>query len=209
MIYIFSAHPEDAVTFCGGTIAKYVSQGKKVTAVIFSYGENRNPILDPAFLTNQLITASKKAFKLLGSKTLLLGFPDSKLRSLIKKPEIENKIKALFHLHPPEMIITHNLDDPGAKNRAVTKFVVELVEKLRLKPKIYTFGIDLPFRIVRTEKPKLYIDISYTFPVKKHAVSLFKQDTDVIDYKETLLKIKNTFYGLKIGASYAEKFYKV
>lgn len=207
MIYIFSAHPDDAVTSCGGTIAKYVSQGKKVMSVIFSYGENRNPILDPAYLTTQLITASKKAFKILGSETLLLGLPDSQLKKHLKKPEVEKKIKNLFRKHPPKIIVTHNKDDPRTTHKAITTFVIGLLG--RYKPKIYTFGMDLPFRIIRAEKPKLYIDISHTSAAKQRASRFFKSDRELISYKETLNKLKDRFNGFRIGAEYAEVFYKI
>lgn len=40
---VFCAHPDDEVLGAGGTIAKYAREGKKVIAVIFSYGESSHP----------------------------------------------------------------------------------------------------------------------------------------------------------------------
>lgn len=38
-ILAFAAHPDDVELSCGGTIAKYVAQGKKVGIVDFTKGE--------------------------------------------------------------------------------------------------------------------------------------------------------------------------
>ncbi|MEK6845367.1 MAG: PIG-L family deacetylase, partial [Nanoarchaeota archaeon] len=39
-VVVFGAHSDDFVIGAGGTIAKYQQEGKKILAVVFSYGES-------------------------------------------------------------------------------------------------------------------------------------------------------------------------
>jgi LmbE family N-acetylglucosaminyl deacetylase len=208
MIYIFAAHPDDIIIGCGGTVAKYVKDKKKVTSVAFSYGENRNPILDPSYITKKLIAASKKSFKLLGPKTVLIGLPDSKLKKNLNS-NTEKKIKSLFRKNPPKIVIIPDLSSTLSSHRAVAKFIIRVIKELKLKPQIYVFEIDMPIKLFRRETPKLYVDITNTYEQKQKAIELFKSHADINAYFEFINKIRDTFHGMKIGAKQAEVFYKL
>jgi len=51
-ILVFSAHSDDFVIGAGGTIAKYTEEGKKVIAVVFSYGERSHPWNTKSFVAD-------------------------------------------------------------------------------------------------------------------------------------------------------------
>ena len=209
MIIIFSAYPDAAVMGCGGTIAKYAYKGEKVVSVIFSYGENTSPILDPVYLILKLISASKKAFKILKSKPIFLGLSDSKLKKRIKEQKIEKKIKNLLKKYKPKIIITHDVADARSAHRSIANFIIRIVKELRLKTQVYTFGIDLPFKLIRREAPKLYVDISKTFRTKQRAIECFEVNKEVNMFQKSVTHVRDIVNGFRIGTRYAEVFYKL
>lgn len=209
MILVFAAHPDDVMVACGGTIAKYARQGKKVVPIIFSYGENTNPLLDPSYLTARLINESKKAFNILGSKPVLLGLSDINLKKKLENPEVEKKIKALLSKNKPEAVFVHDSTDPRPAHKIIYKFVMELIKKLKLKARIYTFSVDIPFKLIHREHPKLYVDISSTFKTKQRAVMAFKSHREINIYQQGISKIRDIVYGLRAGVRAAEVFYRL
>ena len=48
-VLVIAAHPDDEALGCGGTIAKYVSQGHKVHLVFMADGVNSRYIFDSNF----------------------------------------------------------------------------------------------------------------------------------------------------------------
>lgn len=209
MIYVFSAYPDAAVMGCGGAISEYVRSGEAVTAVIFSYGENTNPLLDPAYLTSRLKEASKKAFDILGCKAVFLALPDRQLGKQIRTSGVKQKIRAMFRRFPPKIILTHDVADVRPSHRAVTKLVQAITRKLRLKARIYTFGVDLPIKIFYREVPKMYVDITRTVAAKERALKAFHAHGVANQYYQVLTKVRDKVYGLRIGEKWSEAFYQV
>ena len=81
-IMIICAHPDDEVLGMGGTIAKYASEGKRVVAVIFSYGENSHWWLKKKNTVEMRVAETKAAGKILGiHETIFLGLKDFDLKN--------------------------------------------------------------------------------------------------------------------------------
>ncbi len=208
MMYVFSAYPNIAINCCGGTIAKYSAEGESITPVIFSFGENTNPLLDPSHITAQLIKESRAAFKLLRCKPIFLGLPDKRLRKRITDSKIETQIKQLLRKSRPEIIFTHDIYDANPTYRKIAKFIEKTVAELKLKTRIYAFRAEFPIKLIKREVPKLYVDITDRYAAKQEAINQFKSHELFNNYHLAISHLNDRVYGLRIGVKYAEVFYR-
>jgi len=80
-ILVFSAHSDDFVIGAGGTIAKYVREGKKVQAIVFTYGEKSHPWLKGEVVQSKVFPKSI-AFNLLPQIDTLMdnGFTKEEMK---------------------------------------------------------------------------------------------------------------------------------
>ena len=84
---IISAHPDDEVLGCGGSMAKWAQSGDNVHVLILAEGATaRDKIRDTGARKSELSQLAKSAHEtgsILGVKSVnLLGFPDNRMDSL-------------------------------------------------------------------------------------------------------------------------------
>ncbi len=209
-VMVCVAHPSDEILGAGGTIAKYVKSGKKVIIVVFTYGEGSDPFSDPVITTQRKIREAKHAMDALGCRdTIFFSLPDSRLPKRIREPEVAQRFQALLKKYKPKIIITHPSDDLELAHKSVANFVKEQIEKMKRKPEIYEFYLSLPFRTTHRERPRLYVDISKTFSMKKEALRKFASQKQSMMIYSAIIFFQNWLAGIKSGYKYAEVFYKL
>lgn len=205
MILVVAAHPDDEVLGCGGTIAKYAKQGKKVVSLIFSDGD---PLNDSKEFIVQRRKESKNAGKVLGlSEVLFLGLPDNPLGPDLKNKATIDKVEKMIVKFNPKKIFTHCLDDPHPAHRSVAKLVKNVIKSNKLKAQVYSFKISNPLKIKHRDTPRLYIDISDTIDLKKAALKEFTTQRKYMLYYGNMAIFSNKLDGVKSGHKYAEVFY--
>jgi len=209
-ILVICAHPDDEILGAGGTIAKYAQEGKRVLAVIFSYGEKSHWWLQKKFTVEMRVKESRSAGEVVGTyKTMFLGMKDFELAEEIKDRKRLRPIEKIILKYKPSKIFTHSPDDViYADHKAVWKAVDYVTKKIRYEGDIFVFNIWA--KDVRlTKNPKLYIDISDTFKLKWAALKEFKSQRMALFqlYPGVLWKaLKN---GLEHKCRFAESFTKV
>ncbi len=209
-VMVCVAHPGDEILGAGGTIAKYVREGEMVVVVVFSYGEGNDPMTDPVIVTHRRIREAKKALDTLGCRdTIFFSFADSKLPAQIKEPEVAQRFQVLLKRYKPRIIITQPGDDLELAHKSVANFVWEQAKTLKHKLEIYEFYFSLPFRTTHRTSPRLYVDISKTFGIKKEALRKFKSQRLSVMIYSAIILFQNWLAGFKAGCRYAEVFYKV
>lgn len=206
VILVFVAHGDDQIIGMGGTISKYVKEGKKVIVVIFSYGELSRPLEKVSVVVDKRLKEAEEVDEFLTvEQTLFLGVPDLKVEA---NEEIIGKIRKIIEDYKPDKIFTHSYYDIHRDHRAVNKAVLNAVDK-KGNIDVFTFGISNPLRYGKSDLPKLYVDISNTFKDKINALKLYKSQKL---YVYTLLPIvyaKAIVEGIENRCKYAEVFYKV
>ncbi|MBT3303980.1 PIG-L family deacetylase [Candidatus Woesearchaeota archaeon] len=208
-VLILCAHPDDEVFGVGGTIAKYVNDGNKVTSVIFSYGEKALPWLKPEEVVKIRKNESLRAAKVIGThNTIFLGLAEGKIGDASKK--IQNELKVIIKKIDPSKIFTHSLDDPHADHRAVYKLVMEILKEIKYVNDLYAFDVWNPVLLRKRNSPKLYVDITDTFKLKLSALKKFK--TQNVQGRWPLMPavISRAFiYGIMSKHRFAERFVKL
>ena len=69
-VLFLCAHNDDQIVGAGGTVAKYSKEGKKIITIIFSFGENSNPLEQDKVTRKTRVIESKRASRILGEEEI-------------------------------------------------------------------------------------------------------------------------------------------
>lgn len=208
-ILVLSAHSDDFVLGAGGTIAKYTEEGKKVIAIVFSYGEKSHPWLQRKVIREVRAKETFEASELLGCETIFFDTGDQRVYQDYQEQKLELKLLQLFRKEKPTKVFTHSGEDPHSDHKAVNKITLEIYDKIKTKPELYIYSIWNPVSF-KTQFPILYVDVSTTFGRKLKALHLFKsQWFNAIYPLMTLVFHRALVGGLRIRKKFAESFYRI
>jgi N-acetylglucosamine malate deacetylase 1 len=203
-ILVFCAHSDDQILGVGGTIAKYAKEGKKITTVIFSYGESSHPWLQRKVTVEMRVKEAQKADKVVGgSGVIFLGLTENKFPTETDEKDIFHRIIELIKDLKPAKIFTHNTDDPHPDHRAVALFDMDY------KRDVYSFQIWSPIKFTERNSPKLVVDISKYFRIKLNALDCFKSQKLSVYTLFPSMYVNLLINGINNNVKYAEVFYKV
>lgn len=208
-ILFICAHSDDHVIGAGGTIRKYVLEGKKVLVLILSYGEKSHPWLKKRVTKKMRENEAIEAGKLLGCRTKFYDLEEGHFQKEFQEKALEKEFLKIIKRNKPSKIFTHSNEDPHPDHRAVYQIVLDLVKKTN-KTEIYVFSVWNPVSLRKSLYPKLYVDISKTFITKIKAVRCYQSQRIQAIYPLIIgIFVRAIKNGLNIHARFAEKFYKV
>jgi len=206
------AHPDDELIGMGGTLFKYAKLGKRIITVIFSSGEQSDPLVQKEILRTTRIEESKKVGKLMKvQEVVFLGIEDGKIRAFIKNESFLKKIETLIQEYKPDKIFTHTMGDAhlSGDHIAVNRIVVKVLKRMNYHNELYTFDVWSPLSILQRGYPKLYVDISDFFKRKIKAMDIFESQKASVYSLLPSVHVKARLYGNDIQCKYAEMFYKI
>jgi LmbE family N-acetylglucosaminyl deacetylase len=217
------AHPDDAEFGCGGTVAKWVSEGIEVVYVVATDGSKGSA--DPAMSPEQLIAMrrqeQRKAADVLGVKDIVfLGYPDGYLEhTLALRKDIA---RAIRQFRPQRLIamtpyrsfsINSYLNHPDhlAVGDATLAAVYPTARDRLTFPELLAEGLE-PYAVhevyvTGTDTPDTWVDITETLDKKIEALL---QHTSQIRLPEVLDRIRTRATETAQGhdMQYAESFKK-
>jgi len=208
-VIAFCAHNDDHIIGAGGTLAKYAKEGIEVITVIFSYGESTHPWLKDQEVIKMRVSESHKAEKHIGGKLYYLGLKEGKFLEEIKEKKIERKIKSIINTIRPDKIFTHSMDDPHPDHRAVFSTITDIMETIKYKCDVYSFDVWNPMAFRHRDRPKLFVDVTKTFPLKMKAFSAHDSQWMTKALMIPAMYIRALMNGLEKGIKYAEVFVKL
>jgi LmbE family N-acetylglucosaminyl deacetylase len=218
-ILVICAHSDDQVIGCGGTIAKYAKDGYDVHTLILSFGESVKPHIRREVITKMRVKESQRAQKILGGKSVrFLGLKELHFEDDFRRRNIQQNFNKIIRELDPVKIFTHSSDDAHPDHRVTLKLVLRAYKQLHLGCELYAFEVWHIFNLKKRKKPKLFIDISLTFPKKIEALKAFKSQINLSNFYNYLVLnnffffivyIKDFLNGLKNSTRYAEVFYKL
>lgn len=209
-ILVFCAHSDDQILGPGATLAKYAEQGKNIYTIIFSYGETGLLWLKPEIAIKTRINEAKKADKIIGGKgVILFGLKEGKFLEEAAQKNIKEKLIKIIKTKKPIKIFTHSPEDPHPDHRAVHKIVINALEKTRYKYDVFSFDIWNPFTIRKSSLPRLYEDVTETFPIKIEALKCFESQKIALFTLLWSVYVRALVHGSHIHTKYAERFFKI
>ncbi|MBI2582105.1 PIG-L family deacetylase [Candidatus Woesearchaeota archaeon] len=207
-IIVFSAHSDDFVIGAGGTIANYSYAGKKVLAIVFSYGELSHPWLKQKVVQKMRYKETEEASKLLKCKATFFDLREGKFMEDYQAKNLKIELLKIIEKQKPTKIFTHSHEDPHPDHRAVHEMTLDVYNELKQKPELYMYSIWNPVSF-KTHYPSLYVNISKTFSLKLKALWKFKSQKVHVLYPFILLMYKSIKDGFKMRTTFGEHFFRI
>lgn len=202
-----ASHGDDLEIGMGGTLAKYSKEGKRIIAVIFSYGEMSSPWLRKDLLIKERVRETKKIGKFIGcSETIFLGLRDRNLGDDIKKYNIKKKLINIIKKYKPSKVFTHSDSDAHQDHREVSNLVRECLGEINKSISLFFFEV---WNVVDKTHLRLYEDVSETFSKKIEAMKLFKSQRAWVFVLLIPVWVRAKMIGILNGYKYGERFYKI
>ena len=209
-ILAIGAHPDDIELGLGGSLARYVEEGKEVYALVLSRGEKgvSNDKIDQEMSEKEKDELkgkmrekeTRKALNFLGVKNeniKILGLPDGEI-----KPDdgiIERVYEHIIRIDP-DVIFTHFPEDDHLDH--VNTSLITLHAGRKVKNILF---YESPS--TRTSfSPNYYVDISDYIQKKVEALKIHKTQNRKSYMDEEVIRAKARFRGFQAKVKYAEGF---
>ena len=216
-ILILAAHPDDEVLGCGGTIAKYISQGHFIHVAFLADGiYSRGGAQDKLDLELSLRRdAARAALKILGVESVSFGdFPDNYMDT-IATLEVAKAVELLISKHKPDTIFTHHFGDVNVDHRKVHEATVVAC---RSQPDhcvksilCYEVASSTEWQFACTGKnfsPNFFVDISPFLVKKIKSLSKYEYEIRAWPHPRSIQAVEHLAHwrGAIIGVDAAEAF---
>lgn len=112
-VMVVMAHPDDTEIFCGGLLARLISDGKKVVSVKMTNGDSgcKDEVISHDELAKERIMEDSNSMKSLGiaeSDSVHLNLGDGKVENDLATI---GKVAYLIRKYKPDLVISHNPED--------------------------------------------------------------------------------------------------
>jgi len=217
------AHPDDAEFGCGGSVAKWVRQGKEVTYVILTNGNKGSS--DYA-MTSERLAKIREEEQLNAARTLgvervrFLGYTDGELEDT---RELRLAVTAEIRRWRPERLVTQNpfrtlnLYASHRDHRIAAGVALDCVYPLARDhlsfPELLAQGLE-PHKVREVylmwwENPEVVVDISDTMDLKLKALACHASQMDAFAAVEARVRERAADAGKAKGFAYAETFNRI
>lgn len=192
-ILILAPHTDDGELGCGGTISKFLEEGKEVFCAAFSIAEDSVP---PGFPKDALVTEFNNAMSTLGMKKENLFIYRYRVRHFLTyRQEILEDIVKLRKLIEPDLVFVPSPNDIHQDHQVIS------AEGLRVFKKISILGYELPWNNIifetrsfvkldkrhinkkiealkcyETQKERTYLDENFIWGLAKTRGTQFESD---------------------------------
>lgn len=214
-VLAITCHPDDMELSCGGTLAKCVKRGDKVTVCHVANGNMGHEIIKPDELRLMRRGEAQKSAALAEIEVVTADIGDL----LLNGADISqrDKVANIILKAQPDFIITHSPTDYMPDHVAVSKlvfdasFVVTVPQYLNTgkSENVPLFYMDNLAGM--NFNPTEYVDISEEIELKLEMLECHQsqlkwmRDHDNIDFAE-FVRTCSRFRGIQCGAAYAEAF---
>lgn len=211
-ILVITAHPDDEVLGCGGTLLKHAKNNDKILLLFASDGESSRTS-DKKKIFYRKKQAIKVAKIINSQKPFFLNFPDNQLDkiNILKIAKLFSKIVERFK---PDIIYTHHYNDLNIDHRLTFEATMIACRPLSESSvaEIYCFEIlsstgwrgigNLDF------KPNVYVDIKDYIKKKIDLMKIYEKEIRPSPHPRSIESItaKAISRGSEVSLSYAEAF---
>lgn len=200
-ILILSPHTDDAELGCGGTISKFLEEGKKVHWVVFSIAEDSLPNENDKFKLQKEFIKVTEELNLNNDDYTIFRYPVRKLGDY--RQEILEALVKFKKEFNPELVIGPSLNDFHQDHQVISN---EMIRAFKMHSSILCY-----------ELPWNHINFTSTYFVKLEERHIEKKLKLLRKY-ETQVKLKRFYFsedmvkglamtrGAQISHKYAESF---
>ncbi|MCY9693028.1 PIG-L family deacetylase [Paenibacillus alginolyticus] len=206
------AHPDDESFICGGTLAKYASEGVDITLVSATRGEMGRRMGNPPYLNRESMAAAREmelrqACERLGIRQLLFLDIRDKTVEFADEDSLTARIAALINEVDPDVVLTFHETLGGHPDHcAIGKATTAAFQRIGHRGALYfiTFGdaMERPERFGYSRKDVIKIDVLAHLKAKLAAFRAHRCQTEIDEWvwlpdQEALARFGRYEYFLK------------
>ncbi len=197
-ILVLAPHTDDGELGCGGSIARFIQEGKEVISVAYSIAEDN---ISDEFPKNTLAKEYKKAMTVLGLRAENIIHHNFKVRHFPEnRQEILQNMIGLSKKYQPDLVLVPSINDIHQDHQVIAN------EGLRTFKKIAILGYEMPWNNIVFET-RCFIKLEENYIQKKiEALNCYKSQTHrKYLNKEFIWGLART-RGTQFESDYAEAF---
>jgi len=206
-VLVISAHPDDELLGCGGTVALHVDAGDAVTVVIACEGESLRYGVGNVNQQQDI----QEAARVIGvTDVRTLGLPDQKLDTL-NLVEIISLLEEVVDETRPNVVYCQHGGDINRDHQLL--FEASLVATRPLEESIEAiYAFDTPssteWAYPRTFVPDTWVDITTTLERKLAAMACYKSEVREYPHPRSLEALRNraAYWGNQVALPATEVF---
>lgn len=216
-VLVVAAHPDDEAIGCGGTIARWSSEGREVHLLFLADGETARAAAengeDDKILRRQ--EAAKRAAKLWGAMSVSFEtLPDNRMDS-VDLLDVVRRIEIAVLAQKPSTVLTHHGGDVNIDHRRVHEATLAACRPQPGEPvrRLLFFEVAsstewrppssaLPF------VPNYYVDLSHHLDVKTAVLRVYAEEMRPFPHPRSIdaLEALARWRGATVGVAAAEGF---
>jgi LmbE family N-acetylglucosaminyl deacetylase len=200
-IVCVGAHPDDPESGCGGTLARYVRQGHRVTVLYLTRGEAGIAGKTHAEAAAIRTAEAEAACKILGAKAVFAGQIDG---ATVISPSTAQALAKLLAMEEPDVVFTHWPVDTHPDHQAASLLTFRAYVAARRRYALYFFEVDSGSQTLGFV-PTVYVDITDLRETKKQALFAHRSQDGERIYKMHHAVMED-FRGRELGVAAAEAF---
>ncbi len=200
-VLILSPHTDDAELGCGGTIAKFIHEGKNILWVAFSTAEDSLPDNLPKDILKKEFIEVTKSLGLSADNFLIFDFKVRKLSDY--RQEVLEELIKIRKIFAPDLVIGPSLNDFHQDHLVVAN---EMIRAFKTSSSIICY--ELPWNHIEF-KTQMFIKLSDDFiNTKINIMNFYKSQTYIKRNYFTKEFIKGLAHtrGAQISSEFAEAF---
>lgn len=213
-VVIVAAHPDDETLGCGGTIAKHVQAGDKVSVLILGQGiASRGG--DSELIRREVCDLEKRSMSALATLGVVdvkyFGLPDNEFDKKTRL-EIIKKINYDFSERNAEIVYTHHWNDLNIDHRITYEVVMAIcrpqggtVKEIRCFEVPSATGW---FKPSDEFVPNIFVDITNEIKLKSEALMCYGSELRPYPHIRSLTGVQNLakYRGNSMNLEFAEAF---
>ena len=219
-VLVVSAHPDDEVLGCGGTIARHADEGDHVQVLIVAEGATSRQLQRDRCKADkelsELKNAAQVAGSILGAKGVeLLNLPDNRLDSL-DRLDLIKQIEERINYYRPQVVYVHHAGDVNVDHRRLHEAVVTACRptpgqnvQSMLSYEVSSSSEWQPPGSAPTFQPNWFVDISDQWQRKREALVAYASEMRPWPHARSLEAIEHLarWRGAQVGVEAAEAFF--
>ena len=197
-ILVLAPHTDDGEFGCGGSIAKFIEEGKEVYYIAFSTAEESVP--DP-WPKDILITEVKEATRRLGIPQENVMIFNYKVRELsyYRQEILENLVKLKKDICP-DLVFLPSTNDLHQDHATVS------IEGIRAFKTKSVLGYEIPWNNIQFQAESFVILSEQNVITKLNALDAYNSQKGKDYISEEFIRSLAHMRGVQIGSKYAEAF---
>jgi len=197
-ILVLSPHTDDGELGCGGSIARFVEEGKEVFYVALSSCEKSVPLGCPKDILRKEV---KKATEILGIKRENLMILNFEVREFPRsRQEILDALIDVRRMVEPDMVLTPSSYDTHQDHKVTRE------ETLRAFKECTILGYEQPWNNITFDTIAFVILDERHVEKKIRALKSYESQKDRAYFSEDFVRSLARTRGIQINAKYAEAF---